>query len=105
MTDYERLTAVINENNALRKNTEKLTRQLDEAKEALARANKTASAASGRAESFATALRSQRYVHLRELDAEWNAAIDEVLVKTGPRFGITWDVTELIKTLKREVKP
>lgn len=109
MTDYERLTAVIAENNALRKNTEKLTSQLREAREALARAHETASKANGRAESFASALRRQRADRTLELEAEWNAAIEaaEAVAVTPDASGRGTNdyIARRIRALKREVKP
>lgn len=108
-TDYERLTAVINENNALRKNTERLTAQLREAKEALARANDMAAKAGGRAEEFASALRRQRADRALELEAEWNAAIEaaEAVAVTPDASGRGTNdyIARRIRALKREAKP
>lgn len=109
-----RLAAVIAENNALRKNTEKLTVQMKETREALARAQTAASKASGRAEDFASALRSQRATHTLELDAEWNAALEKaadvaVIGACGPGCGHAGcqclrAARDKVLSLKREVK-
>lgn len=106
-TDYERLTAVINENNALRKNTERLTAQLREANEALARARDMASKAGGRAEEYASALRRQRADRTLELEAEWNAAIEAAADIVTKQFGNMnpTKVADRVRALKREVTP
>ncbi len=92
----------------------KFTVQLTEAREALARAQTTASRANGRAEEFASALRRQRADRSLELDAEWNAALVEaaerVLVGTcmtgcGHNGCISVrGAREVVLSLKREVK-
>lgn len=108
MTDAERLAAVITENNALRKNTEKLAVQLREAREALSRAQTAITKANWRAEEFASALRRQRATHTVELDAEWNAAI-EAAAKTAETpgnmgGGFSDHIARRIRVLKSEVK-
>lgn len=111
-TDYVRLTAVINENNALRKNTERLTARLREANEALARAHDMAAKAGGRAEEYASALRRQRADRTLELEAEWNAAIDDVVLKVHANVdsqNITAQqacgILDDVRALKRKVNP